>query len=199
MFKGEIEKFIENEFLARRIVELKGDVTAELVHRLERMLMVLQLKDPKAPIRFIINSGGGDGVSARQLCDVMASLTTPIIGIAIGLCGSAATFIYLHCDERIASRYARFLIHSGALGFEGFPLGSNTVKASKQLAIDTKKGVAEIEKMYARKLRIKRKMVRKIMDRGDQYFDETLYAEEAKDIGLVHRIYKKKKLPLFGD
>jgi ATP-dependent protease ClpP protease subunit len=193
----EMERVIADGLLQRRTVELKGEITPELIDQTERKLLYLQMQS-NDPIYLIINSGGGHSEPAITLSDVIKQLlSAQVYGIAIGECGSAATFIFLHCHKRLATRNAKFLIHSGSLGFDGFPLGTKSRVAAAQLKQDVDKDVAAVVAIYCRTLKLSKKKVQRLMDRGDQYFGGTMSAKEAKEIGLDNTIVKGT-LPIFS-
>lgn len=65
------------------------------------------------PIKLFFFSPGGDLDVNYALIDTITMSRTPIIGVNIGQCASAAAFIYLSCHERYMMPHAYFLFHQG--------------------------------------------------------------------------------------
>jgi len=120
-------------FMSRRTVVLSGEITEQLVDDVRKQLIALQALSPDR-INLIIDSVGGDAYQALLLCDLISTImTAPVRGIALGSCGSAATFVMLHCNERISTPSSRFLIHSGTRSKISVPIGQTTSENLEQL------------------------------------------------------------------
>lgn len=72
--------------------------------------------DPKnrQPIRIFFFSPGGDLDINYALIDTIKMSKTPIIGINIGQCASAAAYIFLSCHKRYMLPHAYFILHQGS-------------------------------------------------------------------------------------
>ena len=190
--------------MSRRTVFMEGELTPKLMSDVSSRMLELQLRSHD-PINLIINSGGGHVFPALALCDLMTDfMTAPVRGIVKGSYGSAATFIILHCHERVATRYSRFLLHSGNRGGIALPIGSATSKMAEQLVRDIK-GVEDIVmEQYIERLTPtawkkkkpsapkQREYVQTLLDRGDQDYDGWMSAREAIEVGLITDIITKK-------
>lgn len=62
---------------------------------------------------------GGSLDSQAAICSIIKLSTTPVIGVAIGLVGSAAAYIYLSCHVRLALSSAYFVLHKGSAALSG--------------------------------------------------------------------------------
>lgn len=176
------------------LTEINGESISDIMSR----LLLLQIESSE-PITMLIDSGGGDPNAAFLLCDAMEHLLTAAIrGIAVGSCGSAATFIMLYCNERLATPYSKFLIHSGRVNNLSVAVNGTTGKILEQLLSESKQLSERVIRMYMDKLRKTRKQVEKLMARGDQAFDQDMTAEEAKKIGLIQQIIEGK-LDIFSN
>lgn len=71
-------------------------------------------QEQRTPIRLIIASGGGDLEVEKTLSSIIEFSETPVYGIAIGICASAASMIYLSCHKRFALPNATFVFHQGS-------------------------------------------------------------------------------------
>ncbi len=192
-------KAIEEAFLRRRTVVLTGDIDQDSSLEVMGRLLYLQTQS-NDPINLVIASNGGSAHYALQICDQITTLmTAPIRGIGLGGCGSAATFIILHCKERIATPHCRFLIHSGTISRISLPINETTSETLEQLLRELKGLEEKVIQMYMRRLtpetwnpettdEEKRAFVLKLISRGDQRFDDWMSAQEAVKIGLIDGI-----------
>lgn len=115
-------------------------------------MIELQAHSPDR-INLIIDSGGGSMEAALQLCDLMSTvLTAPVRGIALGACGSAATFVMLYCNERLSTPHSRFLIHSGTRSKISIPIGQTTSENLEQLLREVKATEEMVLGLYMSKL-----------------------------------------------
>lgn len=190
--------------MRRRTVILEGVINTKSMGNVWRRMIELQMQSSD-PINLVIDSGGGSLDDALHLCDLMTTLmTAPVHGIALGACGSAATFVMLHCQERIGTPYSRFLIHSGTRNEISVPINQTTSESLEQLLKDVKKTEEMVLGIYMDRLtpRVwvgsspdgneKRKFVQDLINRGDQRFGKWLYAEEAVEVGMITKIVTEK-------
>ena len=202
--KDEGENSLFETFMARRTVILSGEINHQSIDELGRRMMTLQARSPDR-INLIIDSGGGSLDAALRLCDLISTvMTAPVRGIALGACGSAATFVMLYCNERISTPYSRFLIHSGTRSKISIPIGQTTSENLEQLLRDVKSTEKMVLDLYMSRLTPaswaqqkpsddeRRTYVQKLIDRGDQPFDDWMSAEEAVEVGLVTEIMHGK-------
>lgn len=93
--------------------EINGDLTHELVHYI--MKWNKEDKDipemDRQPIRLLFDSPGGDLDAQAAICSIIELSKTPVIGIAIGMVASAASYIYLSCHARLALKSSYFILH----------------------------------------------------------------------------------------
>lgn len=115
-------------------------------------------------------------------------MTAPVRGIAIGACHSAATFIMLHCHERLCTPHAKFVIHSGTMSEIAISMNDTTAKNLEDLLAEGKATTELVIKLYMSKLGRSREEVMGYIGRGDQEFNGAMLAEEAVSIGLVQKI-----------
>ena len=202
--KEQIEDPLLEIFMARRAVVLSGDINDASVGEVGRRMIQLQ-DQSHDPIDLIFDSGGGSTNVALSFCDLIARvLVAPVRGIALGDCGSAATFIMLHCSERIGTPYSRFLIHSGTQSNISIPIGQTTsekvtqlqrgVKATEEMVLDLYVNLLTPTAWSEKKPKLKkrRKFVQKLIDRGDQSFDYWMTAKEAVEAGLITKVVHEK-------
>lgn len=70
--------------------------------------------EQRKPIKLFFFSPGGDIDINYALIDTIELSQTPIIGINIGQCASAAAFIFLSCHKRYMLPHSYFLFHQGS-------------------------------------------------------------------------------------
>lgn len=70
--------------------------------------------EQRQPIRIYFFSPGGDLDTNYALIDIIKMSKTPIIGINIGQCASAAAYIFLSCHKRYMLPHAYFILHQGS-------------------------------------------------------------------------------------
>jgi len=193
---------LDEAFFAQRTVLFTGEVEEKLCSLTAHRLMSLQYASME-PITLIIDSRGGEMDEALKLCDIMATLIkAPIRGIAVGKCGSAATFVMLYCDERLGTPNARFVIHSARRVRVTVPANATASEHLEQLLKETAATERQIERLYVERLTPARKgkmtpaqklaFVRKLIARGDQAFDASMTAEEAIAAGLIQGVFNGK-------
>lgn len=68
----------------------------------------------RVPIVIYFSSPGGRLDIALSIVDVINASNTPIIGINLGECNSAAALIYSACHNRFAMKNSSFMIHLGS-------------------------------------------------------------------------------------
>ncbi len=190
--------------MTRRTVVLEGEINPESTNALSQKILKLQMQS-SAPINLIIDSGGGNTDAALKLCDLISTvITAPLRGIALGKCGSAATFVMLYCTERICTPYSRFLIHSGTIGKISLQINDTTAENLEALLRDVRSTDEMVMQLYMSKLTPTswifkkpseakcRAFIKKLINRGDQQFDYWLSAKEAVEVGLIQRIVSGK-------
>lgn len=70
--------------------------------------------EKRKPIRIFFFSPGGDLDINYALIDTIKMSKTPIVGINIGQCASAAAYIFLSCHKRYMLPHAYFILHQGS-------------------------------------------------------------------------------------
>ena len=112
--------------LEKRIIWLEEEVTEctlEFVRKIiewnrEDEMNGLEPKDRK-PIKIFFFSPGGDLDVNYALIDTIRLSKTPVYGINIGRCCSAAAYIYLSCHHRYMMDHSYFVFHQGSSQLSG--------------------------------------------------------------------------------
>ena len=73
----------------------------------------------RKPIKIFFFSNGGDLDVNNTIIDTIKLSLTPVWGINMGRCMSAAAFIFLSCHRRLMLSKSYFLFHQGSGAFSG--------------------------------------------------------------------------------
>lgn len=190
--------------MVRRTVVLAGEINRDSLGDVMRRMLKLQAISSD-PINMIITSGGGQTDPALEFSDFMSKvLRAPIRGIALGMCGSAATFVMLNCHERLGTPHANFLVHTGTVSKISIPASGTASKHLEHLLAEVRAREERMFKLYMTQLTppawqkrrpslaVRRKHVQALVDRGNQPFNGLMSAEEAIEAGLIERIVTEK-------
>lgn len=68
----------------------------------------------RKPIKLLFFSPGGDIDVNYALIDAIKMSKTPVVGVNLGQCASAAAYIFLSCHKRLMMPHSYFLFHQGS-------------------------------------------------------------------------------------
>ena len=110
--------------LEQRIIWLDQEVDEQCLDIIRHILRWKQEDkdiDPanRKPIRFFFFSPGGDLEVNNALIDTIKLSKTPVWGINVGRCYSAAAYIFLACHKRYCLASSQLLLHQGSGAFSG--------------------------------------------------------------------------------
>lgn len=110
--------------LEKRVIWLDQEVDESCLDIIRNILRWNQedkdlMPKDRQPIRLFFFSPGGDLEVNNALIDTIKLSKTPIWGINVGRCYSAAAFIFLACHERYCLASSQFLLHQGSGAFSG--------------------------------------------------------------------------------
>ena len=182
--KGERSYDIYSRLLKDRIIflgEEVNDLTASLV---VAQLLFLESEDPNKDISLYINSPGGSVTAGMAIYDTMQYIKCDVSTICIGMAASMGAFLLAggKKGKRYALPNAEIMIHQ--------PLGG-----AKGQATDIKIVADNI-------LKIKDKLTRMLSENTGQPYDKVaadterdnyMYADEAKEYGLIDEVITYKK------
>ncbi len=181
---GERSYDLYSRLLEDRIVFLSGEIDDATANTVVAQLLYLEAKDPTKDVTLYINSPGGSVSAGLAIYDTMNYITCDVTTVCIGMAASMAAFLLSSGTKgkRFALKNSEVMIHQ--------PLGGAQGQAS------------DIRIQAEHILRIKRKMntilaanTGKSLDQIERDTDRDNYltAEEAKEYGLVDRVYEKHK------
>lgn len=181
--RGERSYDIYSRLLKERIIflgEEVNDVTASLI---VAQLLFLEAEDPEKDIQFYINSPGGSVTAGMAIYDTMQYIKCDVATNCMGMAASMGAFLLAGGakGKRLALPNAEIMIHQ--------PLGGAQGQAT------------EIEIAAKHILKTKEKLNRILAENtgrdydviaADTERDNWMTAEEAKEYGLIDRIYTKR-------
>ena len=181
--RGERSYDIYSRLLKERIIflgEEVNDVTASLI---VAQLLFLEAEDPEKDIQFYINSPGGSVTAGMAIYDTMQYIKCDVATNCMGMAASMGAFLLAGGTKgkRLALPNAQIMIHQ--------PLGGAQGQAT------------EIEIAAKHILKTKEKLNRILAENtgrdydviaADTERDNWMTAEEAKEYGLIDRIYTKR-------
>ena len=131
----------------------------------------------RKPITIYMNSVGGNSFDGFALVDAILMSKTPVIGVGLGLTASMGYHIYLACHKRYAFINSVFLQHDGEIAVQ-----NSTSKARDTMAF--------FEDMENRTKEYVLERTTMSEEFYDKVYDQEywFYADEGKDLGVVHSI-----------
>lgn len=176
-----VEKLIASKLLESRTILLSGEISDQQAHLIIGQLLVLNGKDPDAPIDLIINSGGGAISSGFAIFDTIRMIQAPVRTIGAGLVASMGVTIYLSVpkERRASLPNTRYMIHQ--------PLISGTVVAP---ASDLEINAREMVKLREQLNELISEATGQPLDKveHDTLRDFWLTASGAADYGIVGQV-----------
>lgn len=103
---------IVSTLLAQRQILLQGTLDGNKQEEISAAILYLNAINNASPITLFIDSSGGNEIMGGYVCDAIRTSNSPVHGIVIALCGSAAFDILQACRRRIANKNAQLLFHS---------------------------------------------------------------------------------------
>ena len=180
---GERAYDIYSRLLKERIVFLGGPVGDEVANVVIAQMLFLEHEDPKKDIKLYINSPGGSVTAGMAIYDTMQFIKPDVSTLCVGMAASMGAFLLSSGakGKRFTLPNSRVLIHQPSGGAQGQATdieihARDILKTRDQLnrimAANTGQTIEKIEH-----------------DTERDYF---LFAEEAKEYGLVDQVISKR-------
>jgi ATP-dependent Clp protease protease subunit len=181
--KGERSYDIYSRLLEDRIIFLTGEINDVVADTVVAQLIYLEGKDPNKDICLYINSPGGSVTAGLAIYDTMNYIKCDVSTICMGMAASMGAFLLSSGakGKRFALPNAEVMIHQ--------PLGGTQGQAS-----DIKIAAEHILRTKARLNRILAENCgRPVSDlERDTDRDNWLTAEQAREYGLIDRVFTKR-------
>ncbi|HEX2890345.1 ATP-dependent Clp protease proteolytic subunit [Vineibacter terrae] len=178
--RGERAFDIYSRLLRERIIFVNGPIDDGVSALVCAQLLFLESENPKKEIAMYINSPGGVVSSGLAIYDTMQYIKSPVATMCMGTAQSLGSFLLMAGapGQRVALPNATIMVHQPSGGFQG--------KASdiERHAADILKTKRRLQQLYARHCGRTYEEVEQALDRD--YF---MSAEEARDWGIVDRVY----------
>ncbi|HEY8444981.1 MAG TPA: ATP-dependent Clp endopeptidase proteolytic subunit ClpP [Bacilli bacterium] len=180
---GERSYDIYSRLLKDRIIMLCGEINDALANSVVAQLLFLAAEDPEKEIYLYINSPGGSITAGMAIYDTMNLISPPVYTICIGMAASMAAFILASGEKgkRYALPNSEIMIHQPSGGTQG--------------------QATEIQIAAKHIIRIRERMNRILSEKTgksietitmDTERDHYMFAEEAKEYGIVDEIMVKQ-------
>ncbi len=180
--KGERAYDIYSRLLKDRIIFLGSEINDQIANSVVAQLLFLEAEDPEKDITMYINSPGGVITAGMAIYDTMNYIKPDIQTVCIGQAASMGALLLTAGTKgkRYALENSRIMIHQ--------PLGGARGQAT-DIAIQAKEILRMKEAMAQIMSRQTGQTIEKIMD--DTERDNFMSAEEAKEYGLIDKVFSK--------
>jgi ATP-dependent Clp protease protease subunit len=181
--RGSYRYDIFSRLLKERIIFVSGGVDDVQSALVTAQLLFLESENQKREIAMYINSPGGIVTSGLAIYDTMQYIRSPVSTVCIGQAASMGSLLLAAGQKglRIALPNARVMVHQPSGGFRG---QASDIERHAEDIIATKRRLNEI---YVKHTGQPYERVEKTLDR-----DHFMTAEEARDFGIVDRVYEKR-------
>lgn len=187
--RGERSYDIYSRLLDDRIIFLSGEIDDAMANTIVAELIYLEGKDPTKDISIYINSPGGSVTAGMAIYDTMNYIKCDVSTICIGLAASMGAFLLSSGakGKRYALPNCEVMIHQ--------PLGGASGQAS-DIAIHAEQILrtrARLNGILSENTGKPLEQIEKDTDR-----DNFMTAEEARDYGLVDKIFYARNQEVKG-
>lgn len=187
--RGERSYDIYSRLLDDRIIFLSGEIDDAMANTIVAELIYLEGKDPTKDISIYINSPGGSVTAGMAIYDTMNYIKCDVSTICIGLAASMGAFLLSSGTKgkRYALPNCEVMIHQ--------PLGGASGQAS-DIAIHAEQILRTRDRLNGILSENTGKPLEQIEKDTDR--DNFMTAEEARDYGLVDKIYYARNQEVKG-
>ncbi len=180
---GERSYDLMSRLLEDRIIFLSGEIDDATANVIISQLIYLEGKDPSKDISLYINSPGGSVSAGLAIYDTMNYIKCDVSTICIGMAASMGAFLLSSGarGKRFALPNAEVMIHQPLGGAQG---QASDIQIAAEHILRTKK---KLNRILAENCGQDISKVEKDTDR-----DTWLSAEEARDYGLIDKVFVKR-------
>jgi ATP-dependent Clp protease, protease subunit len=181
--RGERAYDIFSRLLKERIIFLIGGVEDGMASLVTAQLLFLESENPKREIAMYINSPGGVVSSGLAIYDTMQYIRSPVSTVCVGQAASMGSLLLAAGEPgmRICLPNARVMVHQPSGGYRG--PASDIERHAEDIQF-TKKRLNDI---YVRHTGRTYDEIEKTLDR-----DTFMTAEQARDFGIVDKVFEKR-------
>ena len=180
---GERTYDLASRLLEDRIIFLTGEVNDISAHAVIAQLIYLEGKDPTKDISLYINSPGGSVSAGLAIYDTMNYIKCDVSTICMGMAASMGAFLLSSGakGKRFALPNAEVMIHQPLGGTQG---QASDIKIAAEHILRTK---ARLNRILAENCNRPVSDLERDTDR-----DNWLTAEQAKEYGLIDKVFTKR-------
>jgi ATP-dependent Clp protease protease subunit len=180
---GERSYDLYSRLLEDRIIFLSGEIDDALANTVVAQLIYLEAKDTTKDISLYINSPGGSVSAGMAIYDTMNFIKCDVSTTCVGLAASMGAFLLSSGakGKRYAMPNSEIMIHQPLGGAQG---QASDIKIQAEHILKIKEKMNQILSANTGK---SLKEIEKDTDR-----DNYLSAEEAKEYGLIDKVYYKR-------
>ncbi|MEL6536656.1 MAG: ATP-dependent Clp protease proteolytic subunit [Bacteroidota bacterium] len=177
--RGERAYDIYSLLLKERIIFLGTAIEDQMAGLIVAQLLYLNSQDPERQIDLYIQSPGGSVYAGLAIYDAIQMITAPVSTVAVGFCGSMATFLLTSGQPGRRYALAQATIHQ-------HPAGGGTKGYTQDVRIATR----EQERVQAQLFHIMGKNTGHDRQEIEAFFerDRFMNALEAQEYGLVDKV-----------
>jgi ATP-dependent Clp protease, protease subunit len=181
--RGERSFDIFSRLLRERIVFVTGQVEDNMASLIVAQLLFLESENPSKDISMYINSPGGVVTAGLAIYDTMQYIRPRVSTVCIGQAASMGSFLLAAGEPgmRIALPSARIMVHQPSGGARGMA-SDIEIQAKEILRIR-----ARMNDLYVKFTGRSLEEIERALDR-----DTFLEAEEAKEFGLVDKVFESR-------
>ncbi len=181
--RGERSYDIYSRLLEDRIIFLSGEINDAMANTVVAQLIYLEAKDMNKDISLYINSPGGSVTAGLAIYDTMQYIRCDVCTICVGLAASMGAFILSSGakGKRFSLPNSEIMIHQPLGGAQG-QASDIKIQAEHILKIKDK-----MNRILAENTGRSREEIERDTDR-----DNYLSAEEAREYGLIDKVYYKR-------
>ena len=180
--RGERAFDIFSRLLKERIIFVTGGIDDSMAALITSQLLFLESENPKKDIAMYINSPGGYVSSGLAIYDTMQYIRCPISTVCIGQAASMGSLLLAAGEKgmRIALPNARVMLHQPSGGYQGV---ATDIERHAEEIIELKR---RLNNIYVRHTGQEYDVIERKQDR-----DTFLTAEEAKEFGIVDKVFER--------
>jgi ATP-dependent Clp protease protease subunit len=181
--RGERAYDIYSRLLKERVVFLVGPVNDAAANLIVAQMLFLESENPDKDIHFYINSPGGSVSAGMAIFDTMQFIKPDVSTLCVGMAASMGAFLLAAGakGKRYALPNSTVMIHQPSGGFQG---QVSDIERHAQYVIDLKKRFVRLMSEFTGR---SEEQVERDHDR-----DKFLWAEEAKEYGIVDKVLQKR-------
>lgn len=182
--RGERTYDLYSRLLEDRIIFLSGEVNDQVASSIVAQMLYLETKDPSKDISLYINSPGGSVTAGMAIFDTMNYIKCDVSTICIGLAASMGAFLLSSGTKgkRYALPNSEIMIHQPSGGVQG---QASEIAIVAENILKTR---AKLNQILSENTNQPLEKIARDVER-DFYMD----AEEAREYGLIDKVFKTRK------